>query len=127
MRIMLKSKIHRARVTDANIDYEGSVTIDKKLMEAADILPYEQVHVLNVNNGARFTTYAVEGEQGEICLNGAAARLAVKGDIVIILTYTHVEEAQAANATPKLVHVDARNAITGINRGINAGDLLRAE
>ena len=78
MRTMLKSKIHRARVTDANINYEGSITIDKKLMKAADILPYEQVHVLNVNNGARFTTYAIEGKEGsgDICLNGAAARLA---------------------------------------------------
>ncbi len=81
MRMMLKSKIHRARVTDANIDYEGSITIDRKLMAEADILPYEQVHVLNINNGARFTTYAIEGEEGsgDICLNGAAARLAVKG------------------------------------------------
>jgi len=80
MRIMLKSKIHGARVTRVNIDYEGSITIDKKLMEEADILPYEQVQVLNVNNGARFTTYAIEGKvSGEIGLNGAAARLAVKG------------------------------------------------
>ena len=86
---MLKSKIHRARVTDGNIAYEGSITIDKKLMEAADILPYEQVHILNINNGARFHTYAIEGKEngGEICLNGAAARLVAKGDIVIILTY----------------------------------------
>jgi aspartate 1-decarboxylase len=77
MRVMLKSKIHRVRITEANIDYEGSITIDKQLMEAADILPYEQVHVLDVNNGARFTTYAIEGERGsgEICVNGAAARL----------------------------------------------------
>ena len=79
MRTMLKGKIHRARVTDSNINYEGSITIDRKLMEAADILPYEQVDVVNVNNGARFTTYAIEGEQGEICVNGAAARLALKG------------------------------------------------
>ena len=84
MRTMLKSKIHRARVTDANIDYEGSITIDKKLMEEADILPYEQVQVLDVNNGARFTTYAIEGENGEICINGAAARLAAVGDAVIM-------------------------------------------
>src|SRR4030042_2726797 len=99
MRIMLKSKIHRARVTDANINYEGSITIDKKLMEAADILPYEQVHVLNVNNGARFTTYAIEGapDSGEICLNGAAARLAEKGDLVIIITYTQVPEEALKN------------------------------
>ena len=118
MRTMLKSKIHRARVTDANIDYEGSITIDKKLMEAADILPYERVEVMNINNGARFSTYAIEGEKGEVCLNGAAARLAVKGDLVIILSYCHVEEDEARNYTPKLVYVDAHNAITKINGAI---------
>ncbi|MBA7619805.1 Aspartate 1-decarboxylase [subsurface metagenome] len=113
MRIMLKSKIHRARVTDANIDYEGSITIDRKLMEAADILPYEQVQVLNVNNGARFATYAIEGEagSGEICLNGAAARLVVNGDIVIILSYCHVADDEAGNFRPKMVYVDANNTI----------------
>jgi aspartate 1-decarboxylase len=113
MRIMLKSKIHRARVTDANIDYEGSITIDGKLMAAADILPYEQVQVLNINNGARFSTYAIEGEDGsgEICLNGAAARLAVKGDLVIILTYCDVSEEEARDQVPKIVHVNENNAI----------------
>jgi aspartate 1-decarboxylase len=110
---MLKSKIHRATVTDANINYEGSITIDRKLMTEADILPYEQVHVLNINNGARFTTYAIEGEEGsgEICLNGAAARLAVRGDIVIILTYTQVPEEQTKNYKPKVVHVNEKNII----------------
>ena len=114
MRIMLKSKIHRARVTSLNIDYEVSITIDRKLMEEAAILPYEQVQVLNLNNGERFSTYAIEGEResGEICLNGAAARLAAKGDIIIILTYCHVEDDQAQQFLPKLVYVDARNAIT---------------
>ncbi|HTY82190.1 MAG TPA: aspartate 1-decarboxylase [Dehalococcoidales bacterium] len=113
MRTMLKSKIHRASVTDANINYEGSITIDKKLMTAADILPYEQVHVLNVNNGARFTTYAIEGREGagDICLNGAAARMGVKGDIVIILTYTTVPEDQLQNYKPTIVHVNKNNAI----------------
>lgn len=113
MRIMLKSKIHRATVTDGNIDYEGSITIDKKLMAKADILPYEQVHVLNINNGARFSTYAIEGQEGsgEICLNGAAARLAVKGDTVIILTYCDVSEEEALNFKPRVVHVDAKNVI----------------
>jgi len=109
---MLKSKIHRARVTGANIDYEGSVTIDKKLMEAADILPYEQVDVLNINNGARIATYAIEGGKGEICLNGAAARLGAKGDIVLILSYCHIADAEARNFIPKLVFVNDRNAIT---------------
>ena len=127
MRVMLKSKIHRARVTDANIDYEGSITIDKKLMEAADILPYEQVQVLNINNAARFATYAIEGEQGEICLNGAAARLAIKGDLVIILSYCHVEDDEARNLKPKLVYVDSKNAIAETKRGVEALTLLEAE
>ena len=111
MRMMLKSKIHRARVTDANINYEGSITIDRKLMTEADILPYEQVHVLNINNGARFTTYAIEGKEGsgEICLNGAAARLAVKGDLVIILTYTEIPEDKLKDYKPKVVHVNEKN------------------
>ena len=123
MRIMLKSKIHRAHVTDGNIDYEGSITIDKKLMAEADILPYEQVQVLNINNGARFSTYAIEGQEGsgEICLNGAAARLAVKGDTVIILSYCHVSDEEACNITPKLVYVDAKNAIVkGLGEAIFA-------
>ncbi len=111
MRVMLKSKIHRATVTDANVDYEGSITIDKQLMAAADILPYEQVHVLDIDNGARFTTYAIEGETGEICLNGAAALLAKKGDLVIILTYATVSEEEARNLKPKVVLVDRNNQI----------------
>ncbi len=113
MRMMLKSKIHRATITDANINYEGSITIDSKLMKAADILPYEQVHVLNINNGARFTTYAIEGGEGsgEICLNGAAARLGVKGDLVIILTYDSVPEEQLKNYKPRVVHVNEKNGI----------------
>jgi len=112
MRVMLKSKIHRATVTDANINYEGSITIDRKLMQAANILPYEQVHVLDVNNGSRLTTYAIEGESGEICLNGAAARLVNKGDIVIILTYADYQEEELKNYHPKLVYVDNKNKIT---------------
>jgi aspartate 1-decarboxylase len=113
MRTMLKSKIHRATVTDGDIDYEGSITIDTKLMEAADILPYEQVQVLNINNGARFSTYAIEGKpgSGDICLNGAAARLAVRGDLVIILTYTEMDDEAARHYTPKIVHVDKNNSI----------------
>lgn len=113
MRVMLKSKIHRARVTQLNLSYEGSITIDKKLMKEADILPYEQVQVLNINNGARFTTYAIEGEEsGEVCLNGAAARLAAKGDIIIILAYCHVGDDETHDFTPRLVYVNAKNAIT---------------
>lgn len=114
MRNMLKSKIHRACVTGADINYEGSISIDTRLMEAADILPYEQVQVLNVNNGARFETYAIKGEKGEICLNGAAARLAVKGDIVIILTYQQLRDEELNRYTPKLVYVDSSNNITRV-------------
>ena len=112
-RTMLKSKIHRVTVTHSELGYEGSCAIDESLMEAADILPYEQVDVVNVNNGARFTTYAIEGEAGSgcICLNGAAARLAVKGDIVIILSYTTVPEEEVKDFKPKIVHVNEKNAI----------------
>ncbi len=120
MRIMLKSKIHRACVTEVNIDYEGSITIDKKLMEETDILPYEQVQVLNINNGARFTTYAMEGESGEVCLNGAAARLAAKGDTIIILSYCYVEDDEAHNFAPRLIYVDAQNAISKTKRAVEA-------
>ena len=122
MRTMLKSKIHRARVTQLNIDYEGSITIDKKLMEEADILPYEQVQVLNINNSARFTTYAIEGEgeSGKICINGAAARLVAKGDTVIILSYCHVADDEAYNFIPKLVCVDAQNTTTETKRAVEA-------
>jgi aspartate 1-decarboxylase len=127
MRTMLKGKIHRAHVTDANVNYEGSITIDRKLMEEADILPYEQVDVVNVNNGARFTTYAIEGEQGEICVNGAAARLAVKGDIVIILTYKQVSEEEAHRNMPSLVYVNASNAIVEKKRGSHMMTLLEAQ
>jgi len=113
MRTMLKGKIHRARVTEVNLDYEGSITIDRLLMEAADILPYEMVHVLDINNGARFETYAIEAERGsgEICINGAAARLVSEGDKVIILSYSVVAEGEAKSNQPKLVYVDERNAI----------------
>jgi len=122
MRIMLKSKIHRARVTEVNIDYEGSLSIDKKLMEEADILPYEQVQVLNINNGARFETYAIEADpdSGEIGIKGAAARLVTKGDTIIILAYCHVEDDEARNIIPKLVYVDDKNAITEVKRATEA-------
>jgi aspartate 1-decarboxylase len=113
MRTMLKSKIHRARVTQVDLDYEGSITIDKALMEASDILPFERVEVLNVNNGARFGTYAIEGEanSGIIGINGAAARLVAKGDIVLILSYCQVPDDEAINMTPSIVRVDRQNRI----------------
>ena len=111
MRTMLKSKIHRARVTQVDLDYEGSITIDRSLMEAADILPFERVEVLNINNGARFSTYAIEGEadSGIIGVNGAAARLAITGDLVIILSYCQVPYDEAVRITPTIVRVDSEN------------------
>jgi aspartate 1-decarboxylase len=113
MRTMLKSKIHRARITQVDLDYEGSIAIDRSLMEGSDILPFERVEVLNVNNGARFSTYAIEGEanSGIIGVNGAAARLVTKGDIVIILSYCQVPDDEAVNMTPSIVRVDSRNRI----------------
>jgi aspartate 1-decarboxylase len=113
MRTMLKSKIHRATVTGADINYEGSITLDPVLMRAADIVPYEQVQVLDVNNGNRLTTYAIEGDDGsgEVVINGAAARLVNEGDIVIILTYTDLPEAEARSHEPTRVYVDSENRI----------------
>jgi len=120
MRTMLKSKIHRARVTQVDLDYEGSITIDRSLMEASDILPFERVEVLNINNGARFSTYAIEGEanSGMIGINGAAARLVMKGDIVIILSYCQVREDEAIGMTPIVIHVDDKNRITESSPGV---------
>ncbi len=113
VRTILKSKIHRAHVTQADLHYEGSITIDPLLLEAADILPYEQVQVLDVDNGSRLTTYAIEGARGsgQVCINGAAARLVHPGDTVIILTYTTASDAEARRARPTLVYVDERNGI----------------
>jgi aspartate 1-decarboxylase len=108
-RRMLNGKIHRARVTDADLNYIGSISIDPILMKAADILTNEQVSVLNLNNGARFETYAIEGTDGQICLNGAAARLAQVGDLVIILTYVDVDEDQLQSHQPSVVIVDEEN------------------
>ncbi len=126
MRNMLKSKLHRAKVTEANLSYEGSITIDRTLMEAADIIEYERVDVLNVNNGARFSTYAIEGpgDSGVICLNGAAARLAAPDDIVIILTYHDLPEEEAHRAAPRLVYVDSENRITGIKNANEPATLV---
>jgi aspartate 1-decarboxylase len=113
MRTMMKSKIHRARVTQVDLDYEGSITIDRDLMEASDILPFERVEVLNINNGARFSTYAIEGiaNSGIIGINGAAARLVAKGDIVLILSYCQVPDDEAINMIPNIVRVDSQNRI----------------
>ncbi|RJO60923.1 MAG: aspartate 1-decarboxylase [Dehalococcoidia bacterium] len=108
---MLKSKIHRARVTGVHLDYEGSIAIDRELLAEADILPHEQVHILNLNNGQRFTTYAIEGEKGQVDLRGAAARLAQKGDIVIILTYCQMQDEEARSYEPRVVYADEQNRI----------------
>lgn len=112
-RHLFKSKIHRATVTQADLDYEGSVTIDVNLLRAADILPYEKVAVWNVTRGTRLETYALEGEAGSgvICINGAAAHLNKPGDLVILATFAEVEEAEAAGWKPTVVFVDARNRI----------------
>jgi aspartate 1-decarboxylase len=111
---MLKSKIHRATTTGADIAYEGSITLDPILMEAADIVAYEQVHVLDVDNGARLTTYAIEGTRGsgDVIINGAAARLVARGDTVIIIAYEDIPEDKIASHHPSLVYVDRDNQIT---------------
>jgi aspartate 1-decarboxylase len=110
---MLKSKIHRAHVTAADLHYEGSITLDPILMEAADILPFELVHVLDITNGARLETYAIEGGRGkgEVVINGAAAHLVHKGDMVIVLGYGSFTEEEARRWLPKLVYVDEKNRI----------------
>lgn len=112
-RRMLKSKIHRATVSGADLNYMGSISVDPELLAAADILPHEQVTVLDVDNGARFETYAIVGAPGEICLNGAAARLVHVGDTVILLTYADYEEAELLHHEPRVVHVDDANRRVG--------------
>ena len=117
MRTMLRSKIHRATVTQADLNYEGSITLDPLLIEAADLLPFEQIHVLDVDNGNRLVTYVIEGERGSgvVCINGAAARLVSKGDVVILLTYEVVaNEEDARRMKPHLVYVDGHNHISHV-------------
>lgn len=108
---VLKSKIHRATVTDADLRYEGSISIDPALCDAAALRPYEKVEIYNCDNGQRFSTYVIYGKKGEICLNGAAARLVHKGDKVIIACYAQFDEAELQNFSPKLVFVDDANEI----------------
>jgi aspartate 1-decarboxylase len=116
-RHMLKSKIHRATVTDCNLHYAGSITIDPELMEEADLLPHEQVHVLDVDNGSRFETYVIEGVYGsrEICVNGAAARLVQPGDRVIVVSYGAYSERELDLHEPRVVHVDEENRILRVD------------
>jgi len=113
LRMMYKSKIHRATLTDADLNYEGSATIDSDLLEAADILPYEKVQIVNINNGSRLETYVIEGERGsgDICLNGAAARLGEPGDMVIIISYAEMDDVEAREWEPKTILVDENNRI----------------
>ncbi|MDA3809120.1 MAG: aspartate 1-decarboxylase [Spirochaetaceae bacterium] len=108
---MLRAKLHRATVTDADLNYEGSISIDPQLYEAAGMLEYEKVDVLNITNGARLTTYIINGKEGEICLNGAAARLAHKGDKVIICTYCSLDMDEAKDHKPKVILLDDENKI----------------
>lgn len=108
-RRLLKSKIHRAMVTGADLTYEGSISLDSRLIEAANLIPFEQVDIYNCNNGNRFHTYVIPGKRGEVCLNGAAARLVHAGDVVIICCYSDFTEAEADAHKPKVVFVDAAN------------------
>lgn len=110
-RRMMKSKIHRASVTDANLHYVGSITIDTELMELADLREWEQVHVVDIDNGARFETYVIPGGPGAMCLNGAAARLVQKGDRIIVISYADFEESELEDYAPTIVHVDRSNRV----------------
>ena len=132
LRTMFKSKIHRATVTEADLHYVGSVTIDADLLDAADLLPGELVHVLDITNGARLETYAIEGERGSgvIGINGAAAHLVHPGDLVIILSYAQVDDAEARALRPRVVHVDRDNRIvaqgTDPAEPVPGGDMRRS-
>jgi aspartate 1-decarboxylase len=123
-RVMLKSKIHRATVTDCDLHYAGSITLDPDLLEAADILEHEQVHVVDVDNGARFETYTIAGERGsgEITVNGAAARLVHRGDTIIVISYGQYDEAELRRHAPRVVHVETgSNAIISVDEAAAAG------
>ena len=119
-RTMLKSKIHRGRITGSDLNYVGSITVDADLLEAADILEHEQVHVLDIDNGARFETYTIAGQRGsrEIKVNGAAARLVHTGDTVIVVSYAEYGEAELETYEPKVVHVNAENRIVTVDDAV---------
>ena len=116
-RVMMKSKIHRARVTEANIDYEGSVTVDADLLDEADIIEYERVEIYNITNGERFTTYTIRGEPGSgiICLNGAAARKATVNDLIIICSYVVMDDSELENYKGRTVLVDGNNKVAKVS------------
>jgi aspartate 1-decarboxylase len=133
-RTMFKSKIHRATVTQADLNYVGSVTIDRDLMDAADLLPVEQVAIVDIDNGARLETYVIEGERGSgvIGINGAAARLVHPGDLVILISYMQVDDVEARTLQPKVVHVDTENRIVALGSDPaevipGAGSLVRGD
>ncbi len=111
-RTMMKSKIHRATVTGADLNYVGSITLCPRLMELADLLEHEQVHILDIDNGARFETYVMRGRPGDVILNGAAARLVHTGDRVIVISYAQYDDDELENYAPAIVHVDSRNRAT---------------
>jgi aspartate 1-decarboxylase len=119
-RVMLKSKIHRAVVTESNLDYVGSLTVDRDLMDKADLLPGELVHVVDINNGARLETYVIEGprQSGTIGINGAAARLVHTGDLVIIIAYAHVRDEEARTLSPHVVFVDQQNRVLEVGAAL---------
>ena len=119
-RTLLKSKIHRAKVTDADLNYEGSISIDRALCAAANLVEFEKVDIYNCNNGNRFSTYVIYGNEGEICLNGAAARLVHHGDLVIIAAYAEFEEAECRVHKPDLVFVDDHNRIKKLHHEFEA-------
>ncbi len=123
LRVMLRSKIHRATLTGKELDYEGSIALDRRLMDAADLLAGEQVHVLNVNTGSRLVTYVIEAPAGSgtVMLNGPAARLGEVGDIVVILAYGHYEDTAARQLKARIVHVDAKNAPTSQSTSPRSG------
>ena len=119
-RTLLKSKIHMATVTEANLSYYGSISIDKKLCAEANLVPFEKVEIYNCNNGSRFATYVILGEEGEICLNGAAARHVAVNDVVIIASYAEYKESEIAEHNPHLVFVDEKNKVAEVRRYIDS-------
>ena len=125
-RIMFKSKIHRASITQAELHYEGSLTIDLDLMDAADLLPYEKISVVNINNGERIDTYVIPGERGSrtICLNGAAARKGCIGDRIIIISYAHMSDEEARTYSPTIILVDEHNSIISTSHAVEPHTLI---
>lgn len=119
-RTMMKSKIHRARVTEANLDYVGSITVDRDLMREADLLPNEKVQVVDITNGARLETYVIPGPKGSLCLNGAAARLVQPGDRVIVISYADMDDAEAREWTPTVLFMNSDNEIVGRGTELHA-------